>query len=346
VGILWTRECTEPVRRKRRRVQTCTVRSTTPGDVHRGGGYRLERPSSTPLPARQCVRRFRQTAAMHTYPLARGLAAFLLLLPAAFVPAASAHEPPQQAVQVPRVSGEVVVDGRLDEAVWQQATRSNCRTRSSRATAAVAAVRDHAYIAYTDDALLLAFDARDPDPADPRLPARPRRAVQRRLRRRDARHLRRPAPRLPVLRQSARRAGRPDQGGGQRKGGRRLGRAVDQRRPDHRLRIPVEMRIPFATLRFRAGRARAAGACVLARAARENPYQYANQPVERGARCDLCAMRKLEGFAGIRQGRGLEVTPTLTVAHAQSRDARWRAWRGRAPRSSPASTWPGRRAPT
>jgi hypothetical protein len=82
----------------------------------------------------------------------------------------------------------------------------------------------------------------------------------------------------------------------------------------------AEIRIPFTTLRFQQGDdAKRWGARFLRIRPRDFRYTYANSRTERGARCNLCALDKVEGFANVRQGRNLEITPTLTIRHAESR---------------------------
>ena len=74
-------------------------------------------------------------------------------------------------------------------------------------------VETTAYLVENGDQLLIAFDARDPDPSSIRAySARSRLGVQRRLRRRRARHVQRSTPRVRVLREPVRRADGPDPG--------------------------------------------------------------------------------------------------------------------------------------
>jgi hypothetical protein len=238
-------------------------------------------------------------------------------------------------ISIPRVEADIAVDGILDEAVWQQATQVELSYEIQPGDSTDAAVATTAYIAHTDDALLVAFDARDPDPAQIRAFLRDRDALfrddhagvmldtfddQRRAYQFFVNPLGVQADRI-----KEEASGREDDAWDG------LWTSAAQI-TDSGYRI--EMRIPFATLRFRPGEgARRWGVRFVRARPRENPYLYANQPIERGARCDLCSMRKLEGFAGIRQGRGLEITPTLTVAHAQSREGE--GWRGEGVRVEP-----------
>lgn len=249
---------------------------------------------------------------------------FAMLLSCCLVaPSRAAGDP----LSVPRVESDITLDGRLDEPAWQHATRVELSHEVQPGDSTDAQVATTAYIAHTDDALLVAFDARDPDPTQIRAFLRDRDALfrddyagimldtfddQRRAYQFFVNPLGVQADRI-----KEEASGKEDD-------------AWDglwtssAQITDSGYR--VEMRIPFATLRFRpAGGALRWGVRFLRARPRDNPYMYSNQVMERGARCDLCSMKKLEGFAGIRQGRGLEITPTLTVAQAQSRrDDDWR----------------------
>ena len=191
-----------------------------------------ESPCSAPMPV------------MPSRRPARGAPCSPLLCSARPFPPSRKPRPPPRPRRKPSCAtfrawtADIVVDGVLDDAAWATATPIDLAFEVTPGDNTPAPVKTTARMAYTDDALLIAFHAEDPGSVeDPRVPARPRRAVQRRLRRRDARHLRRPAPRVRVLRQSARRAGRPDQGRGDRHRGRQLGRLVGKRRADHRARV-------------------------------------------------------------------------------------------------------------
>lgn len=271
---------------------------------------------------------------MKTYLPARGLAAALLLLPAAFAPAALAQEASQEALQetlqVPRVSGEVVVDGRLDEAVWQQAATVELAHEVQPGDNLPASVQTIAYIAYTEDALLLAFRAEDPEPERIRAFLRDRDALysddfvgvmldtfddQRRAYEFFVNPL---GVQADLVREEA--TGREDDSwDGLWTSAARITEAGYE----------VEMRIPFATLRFRDtdGPRRWAAAFFRTRP-REHRFQYASIRIERGNRCLQCVFPKFEGFEGVRQGRNLEVVPTLTVVHAERRAAPGEPWQG------------------
>ena len=85
---------------------------------------------------------------------------FLLstLLLALAAPVVLAAEPaPITTTQIPRIDGEIVIDGQLDDAAWAQAATVELAHEVSPGDNLPAAVKTTARIAYTDDALFLAF---------------------------------------------------------------------------------------------------------------------------------------------------------------------------------------------
>ena len=84
----------------------------------------------------------------------------------------------------------------------------------------------------------------------------------------------------------------------------------------------VEMAIPFRTLRFQPGGAGQRWGLDLIRIyPRDQRRLFSINPRTRGANCYLCALPKLEGFAGVTPGANLEVTPTLTAQRTDARPA-------------------------
>ena len=265
------------------------------------------------------------------HPTRLAVATAALLLSGVAAPSHAADEP----LSAPRVEGDITVDGHLDEAVWQHATQVQLSYETQPGDNVDAAVATTAYIAHTDDALLIAFDARDPDPSKIRAFLRDRDALYRDDfagvmldtfddQRRAYEFFVNPLGVQADLVKEEANGKEDDAWDGL------WTSAAQITESGYR----VEMRIPFATLRFRPtdGALRWGVRFVRVRP-REHRFSYSNQRIERGARCDLCTMRKLEGFAGVQQGRGLEITPTLTVAQAQTRDGD--AWRGEGARIEP-----------
>jgi len=67
--------------------------------------------------------------------------------------------------EVPRVDADIVVDGKLDDAAWTRAATVDIAFETSPGDNLPASVKTTAYVAYTEDALLLGLRAEDPDPA-------------------------------------------------------------------------------------------------------------------------------------------------------------------------------------
>ena len=231
-------------------------------------------------------------------------------------------------LQVPRVDADIIVDGHLDEAVWAHAAAIDIGYEVSPADNVPASVKTTARIAYTDDAVLVAFRAEDPDPAKLRAYLRDRDALygddfvgvmfdtfddQRRAYEFFVNPL---GVQADLIKEEA-TGNEDDSWDG-------LWSSAARITEDG---YHVEMKIPFATLRFRDTEdARRWGASFLRIRPREFRHQYFNNRVERGSRCLTCTFGKIEGFTGVRQGRNLEITPTLTVLHAEQRDARGAPW--------------------
>ncbi len=257
---------------------------------------------------------------MHFSSLAGGL---LLALVAPIVLAAAP-------LQIPRIDSEIVIDGQLDDAAWAQAATIELAFEAQPGDNLPASVKTTARIAYTQDALVLAFRAEDPDPARIRAFLRDRDALysddflgvmldtfddQRRAYEFFVNPL---GVQADLIKEEA--TGNEDDSwdGLWTSAAQITAHGYD-----------VEMRIPFATLRFKnTDEARRWGVRFMRIRPREYRYLYSSSRMERGARCDLCTMGKVEGFVGVRQGRNLEITPTLTVIHAEQRDSAAAPWHG------------------
>ncbi|MFC5579154.1 DUF5916 domain-containing protein [Lysobacter niabensis] len=256
---------------------------------------------------------------MHPSCLLGGLLA-LAVLPAL------ASEP----LTIPRIDGDIVVDGQLDDPLWAQAARVDLAYEVSPGDNLPAAVRTTARIAHTDDALLVSFHAEDPDPAKIRAFLRDRDALysddfagvmldtfddQRRAYEFFVNPF---GVQADLIKEEA-TGNEDDSWDGLWSSAARI--------TEHG--YDVEMRIPFATLRFRdTDGARRWGATFLRIRPREFRYQYFSNRVERGSRCLTCTFGKIEGFSGVKQGRNLEIMPTLTVVHAEERAAPDAPWTG------------------
>ncbi|MFZ5656102.1 MAG: DUF5916 domain-containing protein [Pseudomonadota bacterium] len=231
-------------------------------------------------------------------------------------------------VSIPRVGSDIVVDGVLDDGAWSSAASFDVAYETQPGDNLPARVRTTVRMAHTDDALLLAFDARDPDPSAIRAFLRDRDALYRDDfvgvmldtfddQRRAYEFFVNPLGVQADLIRDEATGNEDDSWDG-------LWTSAGRITADG---YQVEMRIPFATLRFRdtAG-PRRWGASFLRIRPRDFRYSYFSHRVERGARCFQCAFHAIEGFQGVRQGLNLEVTPTLTVAASEQRRRAGEAW--------------------
>ncbi|HLF12287.1 MAG TPA: DUF5916 domain-containing protein, partial [Gammaproteobacteria bacterium] len=82
----------------------------------------------------------------------------------------------------------------------------------------------------------------------------------------------------------------------------------------------VEMAIPFSQLRFPRSGEQTWGIDVLRFRPRESRTRLSNNPLDRGRNCYLCQFAKFRGFANAEPGKALEVVPTLTSGRTDKRD--------------------------
>lgn len=236
----------------------------------------------------------------------------------------------QDATRIPSISGDIVVDGVIDEAAWSQAASIDIGTEIGPGDNTPAPVRTTMRIATTPDALYLAFDARDPDPSKIRAHLTDRDGafsddfVGVMLdtfddRRRAYEFFVNPlGVQMDLIREEA--TGNEDASwdGLWTSAGRITADGYE-----------VEIRIPFSTLRFRdTDAARRWSVIAFRNYPRNVRHQLANVVVPRGGNCLLCQAAKIEGMEGVQQGRNLEIVPTLTVTNAESRETRSGEWEG------------------
>jgi len=251
---------------------------------------------------------------------------------ATLLPAQAADVPPPRATAIPRIElpsdRALVLDGHADESAWSEAATVELAYETRPGDNTAPAARTVAKILHTEDALWVSIRAEDPDPS----------AIRAFLRDRDA------------LWNDDFVGFELDTFDDQRRAygfyvnplGVQADLVVEEATGNEdtswdglwtsAARITeqgyeTELRIPFATLRFRPGdETKRWGLRMLRIRPREFRYTYASTRIERGARCNLCSLDKIEGFAGVRQGRNLEVIPSLTVRHAETRGAS--GWEG------------------
>ena len=235
------------------------------------------------------------------------------------------------ATHIPRLQGEIVVDGELDDAAWAQAQVVEIAHEVSPGDNIPAPQQTTVRIAHDDDALYVAFDARDTDPARIRAYLRDRDAAfdddwvglfmdtfddQRRAYEFFVNPL---GVQMDLIKDET-------NGGNEDSSWDGLWSSAGKRTAHG---YQVELRIPFSTLRFRnmAGMQRW-GIGFFRNYPRDKRHHLMSNRVPRGGNCLTCTLAKYEGMEGVRQGRNLEIVPSLTVGRPQTRSAAGQPWRG------------------
>ncbi len=243
------------------------------------------------------------------------IVAILLLLAAAPVAGRSVST-------LPRVETGVVVDGVLDEAAWNRATRLTLDYETSPGENVEPPVATVALLMEDGERLLVAFDARDPDPGK----------IRAFLRDRDSAYADDFVGIVLDTFNDERRAFEffvnP------------LGVQMDLTNDDiHQTeddswdaiwdsagRITdsgyvVEMAIPFSQLRFpRVDGPQTWGIDALRVYPREHRYRIGSNPLDRDVNCYLCQFAKLRGLDDAQPASDYEVTPTLTASQVATRE--------------------------
>lgn len=236
---------------------------------------------------------------------------------------------PDNIIDVPTLSGDVVIDGVPDEAFWSQARSVELVYETQPADNAPASVKTTALIADNGREVLLAFRAEDPDPKQIRAFLRDRDSLWNddfigftidtfNDQRRAYEFYINPLGAQGDIIMDGATGNEDDSWDG----------LWDSAAKINATGYTVEIRIPYSTLRFQktGGVAQKWGVDFLRFRPRDNRYRISNNKLIRGSNCYLCGLAKLEGFANANPGRDLEVTPTFTAAYAQSREEPGNAW--------------------
>ncbi|MEO8467348.1 MAG: DUF5916 domain-containing protein, partial [Gammaproteobacteria bacterium] len=222
---------------------------------------------------------------------------------------------------LPHSNAAFKIDGVLDDPIWEHALVVDLTTETQPGENVPAAVETHAYLVENGTRLLIAFDARDPDP----------KSIRAYLRDRD-------------------RAFNDDFVGvvidsfGDKRYGyeffaNALGVQMDLTNDDvsrnessawdaiwdsagkiNDKGFVVEMAVPLSQLRFRnTDGERVWGIDVLRFRPRGNRSRMSNNPLDRGRNCYLCQFSQIRGLAGVEPGKNLEIVPSLTTSRSESR---------------------------
>ena len=267
---------------------------------------------------------------MTTRP-ARTLLALALALACA-LPAAAAEEAGTQLPvhDIPRIGGDITIDGVLDDAAWSQAQVVDIAFEVSPGDNIPAPQKTTVRVGHDEHALYVAFHAEDTDPSRIRAYLRDRDSAfnddwvgmfmdtfddQRRAYEFFVNPL---GVQMDLIKDET-NGGNEDASwdGLWTSAGRITATGYD-----------VEIRIPFSTLRFRnvEGMQRW-GIGFFRNYPRDKRHQLMSNRVKRGGNCLTCTLEKYQGMAGVQQGRNLEVVPSLTVGRPETRSAEGQPWR-------------------
>jgi hypothetical protein len=215
---------------------------------------------------------------------------------------------------VPRVDGRIVVDGRLDDAVWQQAAVLDTFYETYPADNTEPNVKTVAYLVYDDRAFYIGIHAFDPEPMKIRAPFVERDNVLGTddnvavfL---DTRNDRRTAIELRV-----------NPRGNQSDAVFNDGTGNEDFSPDFFFDTAAqitddgwtaEMRIPFSSLRYPRLAENRWGILVWRNYPRDQRYGFYSSPIPRGTNCTICQSRELTGLTGLPEGGHFVVAPYVT----------------------------------
>lgn len=232
--------------------------------------------------------------------------------------------------RIPRLQGEIAIDGQLDDAAWQGALVQEIAYEIQPGDNTPAPVKTIVRIGYTTDALYLSFHALDPDPASIRANLRDRDSAFNddwvgafidtfNDNRRGYEMIVNPlGVQADLIRDEANSNNQEDASwdGLWTSAGRLTDEGYD-----------VEVRIPFSTLRFPTGIGdQRWGISLFRNYPRDKRHQLTSHKVPRDSNCFPCEWVEYDGMSGVQQGRNLEIVPTLTMGKSQSRDTANSPW--------------------
>ncbi|MET0281681.1 MAG: DUF5916 domain-containing protein [Steroidobacteraceae bacterium] len=232
--------------------------------------------------------------------------------------------------RIPQLSGSIVIDGRLEDAAWDDALVQEIAFDIQPGDNIPAPVRTIVRLGYTNEALYVSFHALEPDPASIRAHLRDRDSAFNDDwvglfldtfddNRRGYEFIVNPlGVQSDLIRDETNLENQEDESwdGLWSSAGRLTGEGYD-----------VEIRIPFSTLRFPRGQqVQNWGISLFRNYPRDKRHQLTSHRVPRDSNCFQCEWGSYQGMAGVQQGRNLEVVPTLTMSEQQSRAAAGDAW--------------------
>ncbi len=240
-----------------------------------------------------------------------------------FINLVTAHaEAPNPDLHITKTRGEIEIDGDLSDSGWVGAAAVEEFFETQPGDNSTPKARTRAWLTFDDEALYVAFDCDDPEPAKIRAPFSDRDRVdhyqqdlvQVML---DTRGDRRAAYRLSV-----------NPRGVQNDGIFTEATQTEDTGPDFHYdaatRIDghgwfAEMRIPFSSLHYASAEAPVWGVVLGREYPREFPFDFESNPVPRGSACLICHMRRLVGLRDLPSGSHWVVAPFATASRLTER---------------------------
>ena len=251
------------------------------------------------------------------------IAVVLLLLPA-FAPLAAHGEEakaPRPSYHVERAASKITVDGVLDEAAWQKATRIDLKYETRPGENVPPAVATEVFVTYDDAHFYAAFRAHDPDPS----------AIRAHVSDRDNAFNDDFVGIVLDTFNDERRAFEffvnplgvqmdmfmDDVGGNEDATWDAIWDTAGRITADG---YTVEIAIPLSSLRFpRTEGEQTWSFDALRFYPRSQRARISDHPIDRNVSCYLCQDSKMTGFSGITPGRNLELAPTATASRTDQR---------------------------
>ncbi len=232
-----------------------------------------------------------------------------------------AHAQTAEALEIPRTAGEMVADGKLDEAFWQQAAMTELLYETDPGENLPASVRTKVYIVDSGTSLRVAFEAFDPDPEKILATLRDRDqaydddTVGFQL---DAFDNMQRALWFYVSARGVQMDGTYDES---RDSDDESWDAIwDSGAQLNEQGYTVEFDIPYSNLKFKHSTSAQQWNVKFQRfRPREQTFKYANVKRDRNNNCNLCQQAKITGFAHADPGKNIIVNPTLTFGYDESR---------------------------
>ena len=231
---------------------------------------------------------------------------------------------------IPRLHGDIVIDGKLDDAAWEGALEQSIAYEISPGDNTPAKAATSVRLGYTDEALYVSFKAMDPDPSSVRANLRDRDSMFNddwvgvfldtfNDNRRGYELVVNPlGVQGDLIRDETNTNNTEDESWDG------LWTSAGQLTADG---YDVEIRIPFTTLRFPRGtQDQTWGISLIRNWPRDKRVQMTSHTASRDSNCFQCEWGKYTGIAGVQQGRNFEVVPTLTMGTIQSRPAVGTQW--------------------